>query len=85
MQHDAAAQTFLKSFSDPVAVTRYAEGPPRFVPGFADLHRMTASCSRSRLRQTRACWCWAPAVAWSSRHWRRPNPASVLNHKFVAF
>jgi len=42
MQHDAAAQTFLKSFSDPVAVTRYLEGPPRFVPGFADLHRMTA-------------------------------------------
>lgn len=29
-------------FSDPEAVARYAEGPPRFVPGFADLHRMTA-------------------------------------------
>jgi tRNA (cmo5U34)-methyltransferase len=27
-------------FSDPVAVARYAEGPPRLVPGFADLHRM---------------------------------------------
>jgi tRNA (cmo5U34)-methyltransferase len=31
---------FLAPFSDPEAVARYAEGPPRFVPGFADLHRM---------------------------------------------
>ncbi|TJZ65020.1 class I SAM-dependent methyltransferase [Chitiniphilus eburneus] len=28
-------------FSDPEVVARYAEGPPRLVPGFADLHRMT--------------------------------------------
>jgi tRNA (cmo5U34)-methyltransferase len=28
-------------FSDPQAVARYAEGPPRIVPGFADLQRMT--------------------------------------------
>ncbi|GGG33717.1 class I SAM-dependent methyltransferase [Hymenobacter glacieicola] len=27
-------------FSDPAAVARYAEGPPRLVPGFGDLHRM---------------------------------------------
>lgn len=32
----------LKPFSDPEAVARYAEGPPRFVPGYTDLHRMTA-------------------------------------------
>ena len=32
----------LTPFSDPVAVARYADGPPRFVPGFADLHRMAA-------------------------------------------
>ncbi|MGV3634749.1 MAG: class I SAM-dependent methyltransferase [Pseudorhodoplanes sp.] len=31
----------LAPFSDPAAVARYADGPPRFVPGFADLHRMT--------------------------------------------
>jgi len=31
----------LAPFSDPQAVARYAEGPPRFVPGFADLHHMT--------------------------------------------
>jgi tRNA (cmo5U34)-methyltransferase len=31
----------LAHFSDPNAVARYAEGPVRFVPGFADLHRMT--------------------------------------------
>ncbi|MEV4421039.1 class I SAM-dependent methyltransferase [Patulibacter sp. NPDC049589] len=29
------------SFSDPAAVARYAEGPPRLVPGFDALHRMT--------------------------------------------
>jgi len=28
-------------FSDPGAATQYREGPPRMVPGFADLHRMT--------------------------------------------
>lgn len=31
----------MKPFADPNAVARYAEGPPRLVPGFADLHRMT--------------------------------------------
>jgi tRNA (cmo5U34)-methyltransferase len=30
-----------KPFSDPQAVARYADGPPRFVPGFFDLHKMT--------------------------------------------
>ncbi|ANW02621.1 class I SAM-dependent methyltransferase [Bradyrhizobium icense] len=41
MHHDAAANAMLAHFSDPEAVRRYADGPPRFVPGFADLHRMT--------------------------------------------
>ena len=41
MQHDSATQPFMAAFSDPEAVARYADGPPRFVPGFADLHRMT--------------------------------------------
>ena len=31
----------LSPFDDPQAVARYAENPPRLVPGFADLHRMT--------------------------------------------
>ena len=30
----------MDAFSDPQAVERYAAGPPRLVPGFADLHRM---------------------------------------------
>jgi tRNA (cmo5U34)-methyltransferase len=30
----------MDTFSDPQAVARYAEGPPRLVPGFADLQRM---------------------------------------------
>ena len=41
MLRDTAAQPWQAHFSDPEAVTRYAEGPPRFVPGYADLHRMT--------------------------------------------
>lgn len=34
--------TFIASFSDPDAIAHYAEGPPRFVPGFADMQRMAA-------------------------------------------
>lgn len=30
----------MDTFSDPQAIARYAEGPPRLVPGFADLQRM---------------------------------------------
>ena len=41
MPRDLDAQALLDHFSDPVAVANYAEGPKRFVPGFADLHRMT--------------------------------------------
>lgn len=32
---------FRRAFSDPQAVARYLDGPRRFVPGLADLHRMT--------------------------------------------
>lgn len=38
---DPGATALLKPFADPEAVARYAEGPPRFMPGFSDLHRMT--------------------------------------------
>jgi tRNA (cmo5U34)-methyltransferase len=31
----------IDAFSDPDAVAQYAEGPPRLVPGFVDLQRMT--------------------------------------------
>jgi tRNA (cmo5U34)-methyltransferase len=41
----------LAPFSDPQAVARYTEGPPRFVPGFADLHRMTAILLAERAPQ----------------------------------
>ena len=29
------------AFDDPDFVAHYAEGPPRFVPGFYDLHKMS--------------------------------------------
>jgi len=41
----------LAPFSDPQAVARYAEGPPRFVPGFADLHRMAVLLMSERVAQ----------------------------------
>jgi len=31
----------MASFSNPAAVARYTEGPPRFVPGYADMQRMS--------------------------------------------
>ncbi|MEW4529498.1 class I SAM-dependent methyltransferase [Maioricimonas sp. JC845] len=39
MAHSKPSLT--SAFSDAAAVARYAEGPPRTVPGFADMHRMT--------------------------------------------
>lgn len=36
-------------FSNSEAVARYAEGPPRFVPGFADIHRMASVLLRERM------------------------------------
>ncbi|MFZ5782340.1 MAG: class I SAM-dependent methyltransferase [Pseudomonadota bacterium] len=41
MNTDSESQPFLKAFSDPEAVARYSDGPRRFVPGLADLHRLT--------------------------------------------
>lgn len=41
MAPDDSMKTILDAFSNPDFVSRYADGPPRFVPGFADLHRMT--------------------------------------------
>lgn len=38
-------------FSHPQAVAHYAEGPPRLVPGFADLHRMAAILLAERAPQ----------------------------------
>ena len=48
------AQHFLEVFSDPERVARYADGPRRYVPGFADLHRMTGILLAERaLREAR--------------------------------
>lgn len=35
------ARNGANSFKNPEAIANYAEGPPRFVPGFEALHRMT--------------------------------------------
>lgn len=41
MSTEARAVDFMAAFSNPEAVAKYADGPRRYVPGFADLHRMT--------------------------------------------
>lgn len=33
---------FIQAFSDPQKVAAYTDGPPRFVPGLTDLHKMAA-------------------------------------------
>jgi len=45
------AKRFVEAFSDERAVAHYAEGPPRFVPGFDSLHRMTSVLLAERAAQ----------------------------------
>lgn len=40
MTRDETMQALLASFNDPEHAKRYGDGPQRFVPGIADLHRM---------------------------------------------
>lgn len=42
MLREPAPATRPWQFDDPAVVARYVDGPPRFVPGLADLHRMAA-------------------------------------------
>jgi tRNA (cmo5U34)-methyltransferase len=49
MGEGAASITVQEHFSDSEAVARYAEGPPRFVPGFFDIHRMALVLLRERV------------------------------------
>jgi len=64
-------------FTDPQAVARYAEGPPRLVPGFADLQRMTMLLLAEQASQdARVLVVGAggglelKVFAESQRHWR---------------
>jgi tRNA (cmo5U34)-methyltransferase len=41
MPTEEGAKQFLSAFSDPKAIAQYADSVRRFVPGLADLHRMT--------------------------------------------
>jgi tRNA (cmo5U34)-methyltransferase len=42
MPDDDAMRKFLATFNDPEIAKHYGDGPQRFVPGIASLHRMTA-------------------------------------------
>lgn len=41
MTQTDGAQRFLDQFADEKAIADYADGPPRFLPGFEAMHRMT--------------------------------------------
>lgn len=43
----------------------YAEGPPRQVPGFAGLHRMTSMLLAERVASQGKVLVLAPAAGWS--------------------
>lgn len=49
MSDGAVSDLVQAHFSNSEAVARYAEGPPRFVPGFADIHRMASVLLRERV------------------------------------
>lgn len=49
MDEGAANKLVRTHFSNSEAVARYAEGPPRFVPGFFDIHRMASVLLRERV------------------------------------
>lgn len=53
------------AFSDARQVARYAEGPPRMVPGFFDMHRMAHSCSPSESPIEVVCSSLGREVDWS--------------------
>jgi len=54
MPHNYASSPpdFRKAFSDPDAVARYTDGPPRFLPGLDALHRMTGILLGERVPET---------------------------------
>ena len=41
----------MAAFSDPQAVARYADGPPRFVPGYSAMQRMTTLLLAERVSE----------------------------------
>lgn len=51
MADDPTMQALLASFNDPEHARRYGDGPLKFIPGFADLHRMTAILLAERASQ----------------------------------
>ena len=49
---DEPENPFLKAFGDPEFVAQYQDGPPRFMPGFHDVHRMANVLLAERVPQT---------------------------------
>lgn len=49
MANDATMSALLAAFNNPEHARRYGDGPHRFIPGFADLHRMTAILLAERI------------------------------------
>lgn len=61
-------------FSDPEAVAKYAQGPPRFVPGFADLHRMTVLLLSERVAEQANVLVLGAGGGLEMRHFAEARP-----------
>ena len=49
MEGSPVPDRLREHFSNPETIARYVEGPPRFVPGFFDIHRMADVLLRERV------------------------------------
>ena len=65
---------FEARFSDPEAVSKYAEGPPRFVPGFADLHTMTTLLLAERVPKRAKTLVLGAGGGLELRHFAETRP-----------
>ena len=51
MRHEASVTVLMQPFSDPEAVARYPDGPPRFVPGYTSMQGMATVLIAERAPQ----------------------------------
>ncbi len=65
-------------FSNPDAVSDYAQNVRRMVPGLDDLHRMMLLLLAKNAPLMRGFWFWARVGGWSCGFSRKANPAGNL-------
>ncbi len=79
MAHDETMQALLASFNNPEHARRYGDGPRRFIPGFADLHRMTAILLAERASDDARILVLGAGGGLELRAWADAHPENGLN------